>query len=65
MFEGFDFRKFFDSVSNQKILVIGDVMVDTYLWGKVDRVSPEAPVPIVSDIVEENRLGCGQCCPEY
>jgi len=57
MFEGFDFRKFFDSVSNQKILVIGDVMVDTYLWGKVDRVSPEAPVPIVSDIVEENRLG--------
>ncbi len=32
-------------------------MIDTYLWGKVDRVSPEAPVPIVSDIIEENRLG--------
>lgn len=32
-------------------------MIDTYLWGKVDRVSPEAPVPIVSDIIEESRLG--------
>ncbi|MEX0987162.1 MAG: bifunctional ADP-heptose synthase [Bacteroidales bacterium] len=57
MFEGFDFPKFFKSISNKKILIIGDVMIDTYLWGNVDRVSPEAPVPIVSDIVEESRLG--------
>lgn len=57
MFEGFDFQKFFNSISNKKILIIGDVMVDSYLWGKVNRVSPEAPVPIVSDIIEENRLG--------
>lgn len=57
MFVGFDFQKFFDNISNKKILIIGDVMVDTYLWGKVDRVSPEAPVPIVSEIIEENRLG--------
>jgi rfaE bifunctional protein kinase chain/domain len=57
MFEEFDFQKFFNGISKQKILIIGDVMIDTYLWGRVDRVSPEAPVPIVSDIVEESRLG--------
>lgn len=57
MFEGFDFPAFFKSISNKKILIIGDVMIDSYLWGKVDRVSPEAPVPIVSDIIEESRLG--------
>ena len=39
------------------VIIIGDAMVDTYLWGKVDRVSPEAPVPIVSVIKHENRLG--------
>lgn len=57
MFEGFDFSAFFSEITHKKILIIGDVMIDTYLWGKVDRVSPEAPVPIVSDIIEENRLG--------
>ena len=31
-----------------KILVIGDLMVDYYLWGSSDRISPEAPVPVVS-----------------
>ena len=39
------------------ILIIGDVMMDTYLWGKVDRISPEAPVPVVSVTKKENRLG--------
>ncbi len=57
MFEKFDFPGFFSSISNKRILIIGDVMIDTYLWGKVNRVSPEAPVPIVSDIIEESRLG--------
>lgn len=57
MFKGFDFKKFFKKVSKQKILIIGDVMIDTYLWGSVQRVSPEAPVPIISNIIEENRLG--------
>lgn len=38
------FRKF----SEAKVLVIGDVMLDRYWWGNVDRISPEAPVPIVS-----------------
>lgn len=40
-----------------RAIVIGDAMVDTYLWGKVDRLSPEAPVPIVSVTTRENRLG--------
>ncbi|NCB09045.1 MAG: D-glycero-beta-D-manno-heptose-7-phosphate kinase, partial [Bacteroidia bacterium] len=38
-------------------LVIGDSMVDAYLWGKVERISPEAPVPVVSITKRENRLG--------
>jgi rfaE bifunctional protein kinase chain/domain len=57
MFEASDLKNFFESIANRKVLIIGDVMIDTYLWGKVDRVSPEAPVPIVSDIIEESRLG--------
>ena len=40
-----------------RAIVIGDAMVDTYLWGKVERVSPEAPIPIVSVTDRESRLG--------
>jgi len=57
MFESTDFHSLFRQFSNQKVLVIGDVMIDTYLWGMVGRVSPEAPVPIVSEIMNENRPG--------
>ena len=39
------------------VAVLGDVMLDTYLWGRVDRISPEAPVPIVEIQNEEFRLG--------
>jgi len=39
------------------ILVIGDFMIDHYLWGKSSRISPEAPVPVVEVIKEEDRLG--------
>ena len=38
-------------------LVIGDVMVDAYLWGRVDRISPEAPVPVVQVTERSARLG--------
>jgi D-beta-D-heptose 7-phosphate kinase/D-beta-D-heptose 1-phosphate adenosyltransferase len=38
-------------------MVVGDIMIDEYLWGKVDRISPEAPVQIVSITHEENTLG--------
>jgi len=47
----------FRSFNGMKVLVIGDVMLDAYLWGQVDRISPEAPVPIVSVSKKENRLG--------
>jgi len=57
MFDSTDFKSLFQQFSNQKIMIIGDVMIDTYLWGNVGRVSPEAPVPIVSGVIEENRLG--------
>ena len=39
------------------ILVVGDVMLDKYYFGKVERISPEAPVPIVNITAEESRLG--------
>lgn len=43
--------------SKKRIAVIGDVMVDTYFWGSVSRVSPEAPVPVVDVEREESHLG--------
>ena len=42
------FDKISDSFSQKSILVIGDVMLDKFMWGKADRISPEAPVPIIS-----------------
>ena len=42
---------------NARILVIGDLMVDEYIWGNVSRISPEAPVPVVSVTSESLRLG--------
>lgn len=50
-------KELFDAFNQLKVMVIGDVMVDAYLWGKVDRISPEAPVPIVSISKRESRLG--------
>lgn len=53
----FDYKKIFQDFSNKTILIVGDVMLDAYLWGKVNRISPEAPVPIVSVTKRESRLG--------
>lgn len=50
-------KKAFDKFNNLKILVIGDVMIDAYMWGKVTRISPEAPVPIANIKNCENRMG--------
>lgn len=47
----------FEKFEQQNIMVIGDVMIDAYLWGDVNRISPEAPVPIVSVTKRESRLG--------
>jgi len=52
-----DFVKLFREFSDLKAGVIGDVMLDTYWWGNVDRISPEAPVPVVSLKKKEHRLG--------
>ena len=50
-------RKLFQQFNSLNILIIGDVMMDSYLWGSVERISPEAPVPIISVKKKENRLG--------
>lgn len=47
----------FDSFNQLTVLVVGDVMLDSYLWGKSTRLSPEAPVPIVNVVRREKRLG--------
>lgn len=47
----------FKAFADKKVMVIGDIMVDSYIWGKVDRISPEAPVPVVSVEKREQRLG--------
>lgn len=47
----------FQSFSKLRVLIIGDVMVDSYIWGVVERISPEAPVPIVQVTRRDNRLG--------
>ena len=46
-----------DDFTKIKVLVIGDLMIDEYLWGSVDRISPEAPVPVVSVQKESHALG--------
>jgi rfaE bifunctional protein kinase chain/domain len=42
---------------NKKILVVGDLMIDDYIWGKVTRISPEAPIPVVEVQKEESKPG--------
>jgi D-glycero-beta-D-manno-heptose-7-phosphate kinase len=52
-----DIRDTFKSFNKLNVLIIGDVMIDAYMWGNVTRISPEAPVPIVAVTKKENRLG--------
>ena len=47
----------FEKFGQSKVLVIGDVMLDSYLWGSVTRISPEAPVPIVNVKSRNKTLG--------
>jgi D-glycero-beta-D-manno-heptose-7-phosphate kinase len=47
----------FSSIQNKFVAVIGDVMLDRYIWGKVSRISPEAPVPVVDVLRRSNHLG--------
>jgi rfaE bifunctional protein kinase chain/domain len=52
-----DLTQVFSEFNQIKVLIIGDVMIDSYLWGDVNRISPEAPVPIVNVKKREKRLG--------
>ena len=52
-----DYRKIIRGFKDRNILVIGDLILDHYIWGKVNRISPEAPVPVVEVTREEFLLG--------
>lgn len=49
--------KYIEEFKTKKILIVGDIMLDSYLYGKVNRISPEAPIPIVSVTSREYRPG--------
>jgi D-beta-D-heptose 7-phosphate kinase/D-beta-D-heptose 1-phosphate adenosyltransferase len=51
-------KKLIDRFTGKKVLVLGDVMLDEYIWGKVSRISPEAPIPVVH-VQRENALPGG------
>ena len=51
------FKQFFNSIQRPKVLVIGDLILDEYIWGGVNRISPEAPVPILETRSENLALG--------
>ncbi len=57
MMKATEFDELFNRFKDIKIGVVGDVMLDTYWWGKVDRISPEAPVPVVAVSSKEQRIG--------
>lgn len=50
-------EEIFEKFSGLTALIVGDVMIDSYIWGKVERISPEAPVPVISITNKEIRLG--------
>jgi len=52
-----NYKKLFNDFNGLNVMIIGDVMVDSYLWGKVERISPEAPIPVVALRKRENRMG--------
>lgn len=54
---GKSIHSIFEEFKKLKVLVVGDVMVDAYIWGSADRISPEAPVPVVKTKRREYRLG--------
>lgn len=54
---GQSIQQVFQSFNNLSVLIIGDVMLDSYIWGTVERISPEAPVPVVTVRKKDFRLG--------
>ncbi len=55
----FELEKLVQRIGGKKILVVGDIIVDHFIWGSVNRISPEAPVPVVNVTEEEYLLGGG------
>jgi len=53
----FEIDSFLSTITNLRALVIGDLMLDEYVLGKTERISPEAPVPVVDVVSEDVRLG--------
>ena len=47
----------FDKVKGKKVIIVGDSMIDSYTFGRIDRDSPEAPVPVVNIEKEKLKLG--------
>lgn len=56
-FDSDRFKKISETFSSKNVLVIGDVMLDSYLWGRADRISSEAPVPIIQVESSNNNPG--------
>src|SRR5437773_4301405 len=50
-------KQILNRFSGRTILIVGDVMLDEFIWGQVRRISPEAPVPVVEVLNETYRLG--------
>jgi len=57
-----ELKKHIDGFNGARVLVIGDLMLDTYLIGNADRISPEAPVPVVHLQAREDKLGGSANC---
>lgn len=52
-----NWKSIFDGFEKFKVLIVGDAMIDAYMWGDINRQSPEAPIPIVDISKHEKRLG--------
>ncbi len=52
-----DYSEYIDRFPEAKVMVVGDIIVDKYIWGEVSRISPEAPVPVVKVEKETRMLG--------
>lgn len=55
--EAFEFKKIIKKFRGKKVLVVGDLMLDCYVWGSVSRISPEAPIPVVDVTREDAKPG--------
>ena len=52
-----EYNALIDAFRQARVLVVGDIMLDRYIWGQVSRISPEAPVPVVAKVTETQNAG--------